>query len=58
LRGYVGIFVVTFLVFLAVALASMLVAKNWRTFLPGAEGANSMWDGVTRAVYTVISQLS
>jgi len=58
LEGFKGIFVVTFVVFLAVALASMLFAQNWRTFLPGAEGARSMFDGVKAAVYTVISQLS
>jgi hypothetical protein len=58
LEGFKGIFVVTFIVFLAVALASMLFAKNWRTVLPGAEGARSMFDGVKAAVYTVVSQLS
>ena len=58
LEGFKGIFLVTFIVFLAVALASMLFAQNWRTYLPGAEGARSMFDGVKTAVYTVISQLS
>jgi hypothetical protein len=58
LEGFQGIFVVMFIVFLAVALASMLCAQNWRSFLPGAEGARSMLDGVKTAVYTVISQLS
>jgi len=58
LEGFQGIFVVMFVVFLAVALASTLCAQNWRTFLPGAEGARSMFDGVKTAVYTVISQLS
>ena len=58
LKGFQGIFVVMFIVFAVVALASMLSAQNWRTFLPGAEGARSMFDGVKSAVYTVISQLS
>jgi hypothetical protein len=58
LEGFRGLFVVLFIVFLGMALASMLCAQNWRTLLPGAEGARSMWDGVTNAVYTVISQLS
>ncbi len=58
LEGFQGIFVVIFIVFFVVALASMLLALNWRTFLPGAEGARSMLDGVKSAVYTVISQLS
>ena len=58
LKGFQGIFVVMFVVFLVVALASMLCLQNWRSFLPGAEGARSMLDGVKSAVYTVISQLS
>jgi light-harvesting complex 1 beta chain len=58
LKGFQGIFVVMFIVFLFVAMASMLCLQNWRTFLPGAEGARSMLDGVKSAVYTVISQLS
>ncbi len=58
LSGFRGIFVVMFVVFGVVALASMLCAQNWRTYLPGAEGASSMFDGVKSAVYTVISQLS
>jgi hypothetical protein len=36
----------------------MLFTQDWRTFLPGAEGARSMLGGVKTAVYTVISQLS
>jgi light-harvesting complex 1 beta chain len=58
LEGFKSIFVLTFVVFLAVALASMLCVQNWRTVLPGAEGARSLFDGVKTAVYTVISQLS
>jgi light-harvesting complex 1 beta chain len=58
LDGFQGIFCVMFVVFLVVAMASMLCFQNWRTFLPGAEGAKSMLDGVKSAVYTVISQLS
>ena len=58
LKGFQGIYVVMFVVFLGVALASALCLQNWRSFLPGAEGARSMLDGVKSAVYTVISQLS
>jgi light-harvesting complex 1 beta chain len=58
LEGFRGLFVVLFIVFLGLALASMLCAQNWRSLLPGAEGARSMLGGVTNAVYTVISQLS
>jgi hypothetical protein len=58
LKGFQGIFVVLFVAFLALAVASMLLMQNWRSYLPGAEGAPSMLDGVKTAVYTVISQLS
>ena len=58
LKGFQGIFVVMFIVFLVVAWASMLCAQNWRSYLPGAEGARTMLDGVKTAVYTVISHLS
>ncbi len=58
LKGFKGTFVVMFIAFLAVAVVLTLVAQDWRAFLPGAEGARSMFDGVKRAVYTVISQLN
>jgi succinate dehydrogenase/fumarate reductase cytochrome b subunit len=58
LSGFHGTFIVFFVVFLVLALVSMACLQNWRTWLPGAEGANSMLDGVKSAVYTVISQLA
>ena len=58
LKGFQGIFVVIFIAFLGLALASMLFTQNWRTSLPGAEGAKSMLSGIKSAAYTVISQLS
>ena len=58
LSGFHGIYAVTFIVFLLLALASLVCLQNWRSLLPGAEGARSLLDGVNTAVYTVISQLS
>ena len=58
LEGFHVIFFGIFIVFLLLAMVSMVFAQSWRTFLPGAEGAHSMLDGVKSAVYTVISQLS
>lgn len=58
LKGFHGIYAVTFIAFLLLALASLLCLQNWRSLLPGAEGARSLFDGVNTAVYTVISQLS
>jgi light-harvesting complex 1 beta chain len=58
LEGFHVIFAVTFAVFLFVALLGALLQGDWRSLLPGAEGARSMWHGVKASVYTVISQLS
>jgi light-harvesting complex 1 beta chain len=58
LKGFHGIYAVTFIAFLLLALASLLCLQNWRSLLPGAEGARSLLDGVKSAVYTVISQLT
>jgi hypothetical protein len=58
LKGFHCIYVVTYIAFLFLALASLLCFQNWRSLLPGAESASSMFDGVRAAVYTVLSQLS
>jgi light-harvesting complex 1 beta chain len=58
LEGYRLIFVMLFFVFLALAVVGQLLALNWRTWLPGAEGSATTLVGVKSAVYTVISQLS
>jgi hypothetical protein len=58
LEGFTAIYLVVFIVFMAVAVLSMLLVQNWRTLLPGAEGASSLLGGVKSAAYTVISQLS
>ena len=54
LNGYRMIFCV----FMALAVVGQLLALNWRTWLPGAEGSTTTLVGVKSAVYTVISQLS
>jgi len=58
LNGYRAIFVVIFCVFMALAVVGQLLALNWRTWLPGAEGSRTVLVSVKSAVYTVISQLS
>lgn len=57
LNGFRIIFVVTFMIFLLMAMVGQLFAWNWRTWLPGAEGTRSIFESVNSAVYTVISQL-
>lgn len=57
LEGFTGIFLAVFTVFLFVALASLVCTQDWRTYLPGAEGAKSVFSGVKSAAYTAISLL-
>jgi len=58
LDGLYLTFLVMFVIFLVLAVLGQMLFWNWRTWLPGAEGAQSMWDGSKSAVYTVISHLS
>jgi len=56
--GFVGIFVVSFVVFLLIALCAQMVALPWRSWLPGAEGQKSLVGGVRTSVYTFMSYLN
>jgi light-harvesting complex 1 beta chain len=56
--GFFGIFVVSFVVFLAIALVAQAFALQWRGWFPGAEGDRSMIGGVKAAVYTFMSHLT
>ena len=58
LNGDRLMFVLVFCVFMALAVVGQLLALNWRTWLPGAEGATTLLVGVKSAVYTVISHLN
>jgi light-harvesting complex 1 beta chain len=58
LHGDRLMFVLVFCVFMALAVVGQLLALNWRTWLPGAEGSATTLVGVKSAVYTVISGLS
>jgi light-harvesting complex 1 beta chain len=49
-REFHGIFVLSFIVFMAIAVIGQVLAGNWRSWLPGAEGSTSMIDGVKAAV--------
>jgi light-harvesting complex 1 beta chain len=57
-RAFNGIFVISFLLFLAVALVGQLLTWNWRLWLPGAEGQKSLLSGVKSSVYTFMSYLN
>lgn len=55
---FVGIFFVSFIVFLTIALCAQMVALPWRSWLPGAEGQKSLVGGVKTSVYTFMSYLN
>jgi light-harvesting complex 1 beta chain len=56
--AFYGIFAVSFIVFLAIALIAEAVGWQWRSWLPGAEGVKSLTGGVKAAVYTFMSYLT
>ncbi|MCE9656964.1 MAG: hypothetical protein K8R60_00265 [Burkholderiales bacterium] len=56
--AFVGIFVASFVLFLAIALFAQLLRWEWRAWLPGAEGEKSLIHGVKSAVYTFMSNLT
>lgn len=56
-RSFGVIFGLSFMVFLAIALVGGLFGRHWRTWLPGAEGVDSLFGGVKAAVYTFMSHL-
>lgn len=52
------IFLASFTVIFMVALASSLIALDWRSWFPGAESGKTVVGGVKAAVYTFMSNLS
>jgi light-harvesting complex 1 beta chain len=56
-RSFGVIFMLSFMVFLAIALVGGLFGWHWRSWLPGAEGVKSILGGVKAAVYTFMSHL-
>lgn len=57
-KSFWGIFAAGFVVFLVIALVAQAMGMQWRSWLPGAEGAKSLIGGVKTAVYTFMSHLS
>ena len=53
-----GIYAVSFVVFLAVAVVVQLLPLHWRTWFPGAEGGETLVGDVRSAVYTFMSYLT
>jgi len=56
-QSFKGIYSVSFKILLAIALVAQALGWHWRSWLPGAEGVESMNDGVKVAVYNFMSYL-
>jgi len=56
-RSFASIYAVSFVIILAIALVAQMLGWQWRSWLPGAEGIDSLYDGVKVAVYNFMSQL-
>lgn len=56
--AFAGIFVVSFIVFLMIAIIAQTLTWHWRDWLPGAEGEKSLIGGVKAAVYTFMAHLT
>jgi light-harvesting complex 1 beta chain len=52
------IFLGSFIVCLLVALVAQSLMLDWRSWLPGAEGARTLIGGVKSAVYTFMSYVT
>jgi light-harvesting complex 1 beta chain len=57
-KGFHGVFIASFAVFLVIALVAQLLTLEWRPWFPGAEGEKSLIGGVRAAVYTLMSHLA
>jgi light-harvesting complex 1 beta chain len=55
---FYGIFAISFVVFLAIALVAQVLFLRWRSWFPGAEGGKTLIGDVKAAVYTFMSQLT
>ena len=53
-----SIYVVSFVLFLAIALLALLLTWNWRHWLPVAAGEKSLIHGVNSAVYSFMPYLT
>jgi len=56
-KAYWTIFMVGFAVLFLLVLLGNLFGIHWRNYLPGAEDAKSMSQGVKSAVYTFMSHI-
>ena len=54
--GLRATFIVTFLIFLAVAVLAQVFGLEWRSWFAGAEG-KSLFGGVKTAVYTLLAHV-
>ena len=57
-REFHRIFMTSFAIFVAIAIAAHILAWMWRPWLPGPNGYSSMLEGVQLAINHVMSYVS
>lgn len=55
--AFKAIFLLAFSLLFVVAMLARLGGVNWREWLPGAESASSLGEGVRSAVYTFMNHI-
>ncbi len=56
-RSFQSIYAMCFVTLAAIALVAQALGWHWRSWLPGAEGVESLNDGVKVGVYNFMSHL-
>lgn len=51
------IFAPVFVIFFVASVLASLIGMQWRSFLPGAENSKGFIEGVSSAVYTLMSYI-
>lgn len=51
------IFAPVFVIFFVASVLASLVGVQWRSYLPGAENSKGLLEGVSSAVYTLMSYI-
>jgi len=51
------IFAPVFVIFLIASVIASVIGMQWRSFLPGAENSKGFIEGVSSAVYTLMSYI-
>jgi light-harvesting complex 1 beta chain len=57
-KEFHGIFMTSFLVFVAIAIVAHFLVWNWRPWIPGPKGYTQLWDDGAQLAMQLISTLT